>query len=252
MDFKRVLFVSDFHCGHKTGLTPPAYHRRDSKDKLDQIAIELWNKFVEIIDSIRPFDLCVAVGDLIDGRENSSECREGNRQIQAEIAVDCLRFIDAKKYVVIRGTPYHVGKSEHFEKYIADKVNAISFGAHEYIDVNGLVFDCKHKVGMSAVPYNTMPLAKEKLWAKLWADKGQPDSTVIVRAHTHKFNYCGDFDWLGLTTPGLQGTSEYGVSQIIRTIDFGVVYFDVWSADKWDWKAKQLELELTKSAVVKL
>jgi hypothetical protein len=234
-------------------LLPPGLHRPYSGDKLDQVAIELWNEYDKIIQPLKPIDVCIANGDLIDGRENSAECIQGDRQQQADIASICLKHTEAEKYVVVKGTPFHVGRGEKFESSIAEKLNAVSFGAHEFIDVNGLVFDCKHKVGSSGIPHGPYtPIAKERLWGVLWADKGQPKSRVVIRSHTHKFNYCGDFDWLGLTTPGLQGTSEYGVTQVSRTIDFGVVYFDVWSEDKWEWKAKQLGLELIKSEVVKL
>ena len=250
---KRVLILSDTHCGHKTGLLPSNWHRPYSEERHDHIAIELWEQFVKIVEPLKPIDICIANGDLIDGRENSVECIDGNRKKQAEIASACLKYIEAKKYVVIKGTPYHVGRNENYEENIAIEVDAKLFGAHEFIDVNGLIFDCKHKVGSSGIPHGPYtPIAKERLWSILWADKGQPQSKIIIRSHTHKFNYCGDFDWLGLTTPGLQGTSEYGVTQVSRTIDFGVVYFDVWSKDRWEWKGKKLELELTKSEAIKL
>ena len=250
---KRVLVLSDIHCGHITGLLPPGLHRNSSKEKSDRIAIELWHEYIKIIEPLKPIHICIANGDLIDGRENSAECIGGDRNKQADIASICLQQTGAKKFVIIKGTPYHVGRIEKFEARIADNVNAVSFGAHEFVDVNGLVFDIKHKVGASGIPHGPYtPIAKERLWSVLWADKGQPGSDIIIRSHTHKFNFCGDFDWLGMTTPGLQGSSEYGVTQVSRTIDFGVVYFDIWSGDKWEWKARQLELELTRSELIKL
>lgn len=253
MKKKRVIVLSDTHCGHKTGLLTPDKYRRDSKEQQDKIAIELSETFRNMVEPLKPFDICIANGDLIDGRENSTELREGDRNRQADIASDCLKQTEARKYVIIKGTPYHVGRNEKFEERIADNLHASSFGAHEYIDINGLIFDCKHKVGSSSIPHGPYtPIAKERLWAVLWSDKGQPDSDIIIRSHTHKFNFCGDFDWLGLTTPGLQGTSEYGATEVQRTIDFGIVYFDVWNKEKWEWHAKQLELELTKSEVIKL
>lgn len=250
---KRVLILSDTHCGHLTGLLPPGQHRERSDDKTDKIAIELWNKYEKLIDSIKPIDICIANGDLIDGRENSTECLRGDRNWQADLASICLKKTGAKKYVVIKGSPFHVGKTEKFESRIADNLKADCYGDHKHVDVNGLVFDLKHKVGTSSIPHGQFtPIAKENLWAVLWADKGWPRSQVVVRSHTHKFNFCGDFDFLGFTTPGLQATSEYGKSQVSRTIDWGFVYFDVWSKDKWTWKPEALSLELIKSKVVKL
>ena len=249
---KRVLILSDLHCGHKTGLLPPGQHRPHSDDKLDQVGIELWKQFVGIIEPLKPFDVVIANGDLIDGRENSGELIQGDRNFQADLATACLQETECKHFAIIKGTPFHVGKAEQFEGRVADNLNAKSFGAHEYIEINGLVFDCKHKVGSSAVPHGPYtPIAKERLWSVLWGDKGQPNSKVIIRSHTHKFNFCGDFDWLGMTTPGLQGTSEYGVTQVSRTIDWGVVYFDIWSKDQWNWKPVALELDIVKSEVVK-
>ena len=107
---KRVLILSDLHCGHKTGLLTPEYHRPHSGNKLDQVGVELWEQFCALIEPAKPFDLVVAVGDLIDGRENSAELIEGDRNKQADIASDCLRETECKNFVIIKGTPFHCGR----------------------------------------------------------------------------------------------------------------------------------------------
>jgi hypothetical protein len=250
---KRVIILSDLHCGHATGLTPPGQHKVYSEEIDDKIMIDLWNRFEKKVNKYKPYNAAILNGDGIDGRENGREVFLGDRNAQADLATICMQQTEADHYVVIKGTPYHVGKHEKFEERIADNLNADKFGGHEYVDINGRILDLKHKVGSSSVPYGIFtPIAKEALYAKLWADKGWPDSDTIIRSHVHKYAFCGDFDFAAFTTPGLQGTSEFGVLNVSRTIDWGFLILDIKSKKEWTWTAVRLELPLIISEPIKL
>jgi hypothetical protein len=257
-DFKRVLVCSDLHCGHRTGLTHPNWHRPNSEDKLDWIQSELWWRWKKEIEKLKPIDIAFWNGDLIEGRNKpSGELMTGDRNEQVIYAAHAMAETEAQVHVVSTGTTFHVGV-EDFERnlrenaLLAGKVKQA--GAHNYVDVNGLVFDLKHKVGASSVPrYGKFtPIAKDALWARLWADKGWPESKVIIRSHTHEFAFCGDTSFLGMTTPGLQATSVYGRKEVSRTIDWGFVYFDVVNGEEFEWNPVILKLNLVKSKVLKL
>jgi hypothetical protein len=134
-------------------------------------------------------------------------------------------------------TPYHTGQEEDWEDVLAREVGA-KIGAHEWVDINGLVFDVKHHVGSSQIPHGRhTAVARERLWSQLWAEREQtPKADVIIRSHVHYFDYCGGRDWLAMTTPALQGLgTKFGARRCSGTVDFGLLSFDVASRDEWSW-----------------
>jgi len=254
---KRVCVIADLHCGHRAGLTPPSYHRPHSNDKFHKVQIELWGLFTSRIDAIKPIDLLLVNGDCIDGRGEKSGSRELvtiDRREQTKMAIQAIEYTEAKNIVMTYGTGYHVGNIEDRENDIADAVKADKIGGHEFVDVNGLVFDLKHKIGNSQIPHGrATPIAKEKLWNIMWAErKNQPNSDVIIRSHVHHFDYCGNSRFLGMTTPALQGMgSIYGSRECSGTVDWGFVWFDVTSKRNYTWKSEVVEVESQRVEVLK-
>ena len=224
---KRVLVVSDFHCGHNAGL------RVDETDSR-------WRRFASEVKKLQPIDICVANGDLIDGKgekTGGTELITSDRKQQSKMAVKILEFINAKTYRLTYGTPYHVGKEEDWEGVIADRIDG-SIQGHDFFEVNGLCFDVKHRISGSSIPHGRFTaLARQKVWNLFWSELGEtPKSDIIIRSHVHYFQYCGGRNWMALITPALQGWgSKFGDRVCEGTIDWGFVYFDVWSKTRWTW-----------------
>lgn len=258
---KRVLVVSDLHCGHRSGLTPPSWQYTEGDDEkrnqyLKQQKI-LWDFFLESVEVLKPIDIVIANGDLIDGRGEKSggtELIEPDRKQQAEMAATCLRKTEASKYYLTFGTSYHGGKQEDFEEITADLLGAEGIDGHIWVDVNGLVFDCKHKVGSSSIPHGRFTaLAKEQLWNELWsAENGQTRADVIIRSHVHYHVSASAPGKLMVITPALQGFgSKYGVRQCSGVVNIGVTYFDIEDKEHYTWGTKILNMALIKPAVLK-
>jgi hypothetical protein len=239
---KRVLIVSDYHCGHIVGLTPPGWQltpadeRASTKrDKFITVQRACWQFYDDIIKKHGPFDVIVANGDLIDGdgwRSGGTEQHTLDRLHQCEMATYALRAAMSKwtKVFVTVGTAYHTGQAEDFETVIANDVKAEKIGSHEWVDVEGVVFDCKHHLGSSSVPHGRhTAIARDYLWSILWAERGlAPKADVIIRSHVHYHNYCGGPGWLALTTPALQGYgTKYGGRRCSGIVDFGATIFNV-------------------------
>ena len=186
---RQVLIVSDLHCGSHFGLTPPRWqHKADSAkyQKLQAITWEWWCKEIKRAGNI---DLVICNGDAIDGtgyRSGGTEQITTDRQEQVEIAIECLSKIKAKKFHFTYGTPYHNGDAEDYELSIAKSFDA-KIGGHEWVQVGGVVFDCKHTIGGSVVPHaRYTALGREDLWAGLWNELGaSPKANIIVRSHVH-------------------------------------------------------------------
>jgi len=251
---KKVILVSDLHAGHVVGLTPPSRHAVLSKlatkaqKKLEKTREKLWEIFAKEVKARGPFDIAIANGDMIDGdggRSGGSELLTPDPQEQASMAAECLKFIKAPQVYMTYGTPYHTGQTTDYERLVRDLVqdskytDTCEIKSHLYLDVNGVMFDCKHKTGSSGIPHGRhTAVAKEKLWAKLWADTGvAPDSDIIIRSHVHYAAYCGGPNHLAMTTPALQGLgSKYGTRQCSGIVDWGFTVFDIESDGRYSWE----------------
>ena len=147
---KTVVIVSDFHCGHVVGLTPPSYQSSSgSLEKFGEMQRAVWAHYAETLKVLQPIHLLIVNGDCIDGKGEKSggtELIEQDRTEQAQMAVECIEQTNAKNIIMTFGTPFHTGTLEDFERSIADAVKC-KIGSHEWIDVNGVMFDVKHKIG---------------------------------------------------------------------------------------------------------
>jgi hypothetical protein len=262
-DFKRVVVISDLHCGHLVGLTPPdfdAIYPEGPKRALQKIRARCWDFYKTRLDELKPIDALIVNGDAVDGKGKKSGGTEHitvDRTEQVDMAAYAIAYAEADKIVMSYGTPYHTGVDEDWEDEVAKHkwVQALKIGGHDWIDVNGLIIGYRHKVGSSTIPHGRhTQMAKERLWNLLWAERDEyPRSDVIIRSHVHYFNFCGGDGWLAMTTPGLQAYgSKLGVRAMSGTVDFGLVWFDVWSKEKWRWDKALLRFRHVKPVVLKV
>ena len=254
---KRVVAITDPHCGHLVGLTPPEF-QWSINSKWGLIQYQLWSAYIEMLAKLKPIDILLFLGDGIDGkgpRSGGTECITTDRNTQVDMAVRVIQEAEADSIVMAYGTPYHVGSNEDWERNIADKVKATKLGGQEWPEVNGLVFDIKHKIGASTIPHGRgTPIAKDRLWNYLWAEHDeQPKADIILRGHVHYFYYCGEDSWLGMTLPALQGLgSKYGTRQCSGHVDFGLVYFDVEDDGRYSWGWDIARVSSQKATTLKL
>jgi hypothetical protein len=238
--FKRVLTVGDLHSGHRVGLTPPEFDFAEENDRWYRIRREMWKAYTRAIDAIKPIDIMIVNGDAIDGkgfRSGGTELITTDRRFQCTMAKSAILYAEADVIKMTYGTAYHTGQSEDWEKVLADELGA-SIGSHEWFNINGTVFDCKHKIGSSSIPHGRgTPLAKDRFWNLIWTEFGeQPKADVVIRSHVHYFNYIGEDHWLAMTLPALQGQgSKFGARICSGTVHFGIVWFDCFDNGSFAW-----------------
>lgn len=249
---KRIVIISDLHCGHRSGLTPPEFqydpenqeHEWSKFGKIQQI---LWDFYSETINSLKPIDGLFVNGDAIDGkgpRSGGNEQITTDRNIQANMAARAIELAEAKNILMTRGTAYHTGDMEDWEDLVAEKVGA-KIGNHEWADVNGLIFDLRHHIGRSTVPHGrlTAPL-REQLWNMIWAEiAGYPKADVIIRSHVHYHVDGQVFGRRVFITPALQLHTKYGSKLATGTVDVGLISFDVENKENYTWKVHKLNLK---------
>ncbi len=237
---QRVLLFADSHCGSDVGLTPPSWQwsfianppneEIRIRNKFAKSQVECWRWYTETLNILRPIDVCLINGDTIDGdgkRSGGTEQITTDRKKQVAMAIECIEQIGAKHYTMTFGTPYHTGDAEDFEIDVAKHLGC-KIGSHEWEDINGCVFDLKHKQGNCINPSTS--LFNEIRDNKDWALVGeQPKADILVRSHTHRFCVHRVEDTIGISTPGLQAYgTKFGARQCSRKVQFGLIALDVW------------------------
>jgi hypothetical protein len=236
---KRILVISDLHCGAQTGLTPSEWQTTD-------LQRQLFDLYTSWLDEFSPFDILFVNGDAIDGVGERAGCTEQiaiDRRIQVKIAAECLYQANAKQIHIIAGTPYHTGTSEDWEQILADEVKG-QFHSRGFFEVNGVEFNLKHKIGASSVPHGRLtPLAREILLNREWHLEGtEPLARVLIRSHVHYYEQIDHAGCIGFITPGLQSLgSKYGARQCGGIVHFGVLVIDVDSKGGITWICKKAE-----------
>lgn len=255
---KRILGLSDFHCGHVIGLTHPDYFNGDRR--IRAIQKECFDHFLQARGD---YDAVVLNGDQIDGKgEKSGGCEQWttDRKKQAECAVECVKAVIKNKRTPIfstYGTGYHVGNSEDFEDLVVtglqnDGYNAQACKSHLWLEMEGVMFDFKHHCGSSGIPHGRHTAqAKERLWNVLWSERGQcPKANVIVRSHVHYYSLAGGPEWVAMTTPALQGLgSKFGERRCSGIVDYGYTTFYA-DNGRFDWDVNILQFEAQKDKAI--
>lgn len=251
MNKKRMLILSDLHAGHAVGMTPPAFNPQYT-DPLMHIDSEYRSKLYEwTMDEIKKLgriDITIHNGDAVDGKgykSGSTEAIEPDRNRQVEMARTFLEAINTKELRLTYGTGYHVGNEEDFEDNLADALGCPRPLAVLNVEVNGLVFNFKHKVGGSQIPHGRLTAQlRDKVWNDIWAQRGEfPKSDVQIRSHNHYFVHGGNYDFLVIGTPALQGYgSKYGSRIMSGTVDYGFIHADIDEKGRLSWEPHILRM----------
>lgn len=262
---KRILAIGDMHCGHLVGLTPPQWqisdgHHAGKRHKFSLIQTEIWNWFCRQVDALQPIDIVFINGDSLDGKgARSGGCEQITTDMleQCAMAQVCIDRIRAKHIVMTYGTTYHgtTESGELWEDVLATNVGADKIGTHEWISVNGVVFDLKHHIPVSQVPHTrATAVMRDRLWNALWAEHDeQPRADIILRSHAHYYIAVDSVDWLAMVLPPLQGMgSRYGSLRCSGHVDVGMVHFDVAKNGSRAWEKHIIKVRSQKAAALKL
>jgi hypothetical protein len=247
------------HCGHVAGLTPPDYWLRetDATRPLARLQRECWRYYAAQIKALKPIDTLLVCGDAIDGngsRSGGTEQLTTDRHAQCDMAAECIALAEARNVVMVYGTPYHTGDAEDFEREIRRRVPVLKIGGHEWVEIDGVTFDLKHKIGSSSIPHGRhTAIARDRLWNLLWAERDeQPLAGIMLRAHDHYHALAGGAGWLAMTLPALQAAhTKYGSRQCSGTVDFGLVHFDIENGG-YTWQAHLARLRQQRAEALRL
>jgi len=202
-----LIVVSDLHCGCQLGLCPPEGIQLDEGGSYMPSPLQLkmwefwryfWREWVPKVTRGDDYAVCCN-GDAIDGIHHGSVTQiTHNLKDQKEIAYKILSQVVKRKkcvkYIHIRGTEAHSGKSGQIEDELAKSLGAepdengkyALWVAHIRVG-RGLVF-VSHAIGStSSAAYETSAPQRALIGAIFRAAKANreiPD--VLVRSHRHR------------------------------------------------------------------
>ncbi len=220
---RSIVIISDLHCGSIYGLTPPEYF----KTYRSSIQREAWDAYISMARRWGAPDVLVVNGDAIEGtqsRQGGAELITSDRNVQSDMAVDCIRRWHADEILMTYGSKYHVGEqAEDFEYNIAQRVKATIEGRLFFM-LGGMTFDVRHKVGSSSIPHGrATALIREMMWDLMKAaeDTG-PKVSVVVRSHVHYHIWIEQPGRVMFTTPALQlSRGRYGARECTGETHWG-------------------------------
>ena len=253
---KRLLFLADTHCGARGGLAPPAWQIPADRDDMVQhawhsIQAEAWDTYLGWLKECGPVDMAVHMGDAIDGtsdRSSGTELLTSDMAEQCQIAGACLHPVRAARWLFLYGTPYHTAAGGQDW----DALVACEFGGeihdHAWVEVNGCVFDLKHKAGGASAPAGgDAYLRGEILWSHEWALRHEwPLPHQIARAHVHRARQVDH----ARTLPALATWSKYGGRQCRGYVDFGLSWCDVTPNGEATWHVRSKTLDAGRPQVL--
>jgi hypothetical protein len=179
---------------------------------------------------LKPIDKLYYLGDGLDGtghRSGGTELIWRDMKVQVRICIEALEIVEAKDMTMVYGTPYHTGQAEDFEMDIAQHFKC-KIGGHEWEEINGCMFDLKHKQSNCKNPATSIwnEMVDQREWAGL---EEQPKADVLIRAHNHRFCILKLEGCTGISIPALQAYgTKFGARQCSRKVQFGLVALDVW------------------------
>lgn len=247
----RIRFLGDLHCGHRAGLTPPAWWPSEEADPhACRLLDEMWLRWRDLCTRLPKPDWCVVNGDAIDGRGERTGGAEllagcADRTKQAEMALDCLSMLSPRRgWKMTRGTPYHTGECEEYENILAGKLGA-EISDRLNLECGPWIFDVRHALGGTSVPYGkTTAISREHIWDMLWGEWDcQKPENVIIRSHLHWACHVWEPTWQGWVLPALQGPlTRFGSLRCSNVVHWGVVDAVVSSKGVLSWEPSIIRL----------
>lgn len=229
MSVKAIAVVSDLHCGSIYGLLPPNFTNAAEapvhQNPLQQFLWECWEYYAA---QLKRYDVAAVIvnGDAIDGAQQAQKQTELCLPLlsdQSRAAVDCLQVLlmQTPKAAVYftAGTPYHSQPGAREEEAIAKALNARKYhglGTGIYVresldlDVDGVVLNFAHHIGVTGGIYRGTAIDREALFAALAGREGKYQrSDCIVRSHAHFFYHAELPHRHAVITPCWQLQTQY-------------------------------------------
>lgn len=238
---KRMMVISDPHCGHVCGLTPPEWQGHHDP-WIEKIQSAMWDFYRNAVSEIRrtsptgKIDILLSAADGVEGPGHFNKGREvfvPDMNDQAEMYRGVLTLPMADDIAAVTGTPSHVGReATNYERIALDAVGG-TLDIRMSKMIHGVHVDMKHMTSSSSIPHGRgTPLLRQKMWESLWAEEeGRGAAQLMLRGHVHYHlavtGLTNGKRWWVMSLPSLQGPSDFGARACDGIVNIGVTWFDL-------------------------
>lgn len=221
-EVKRILVVSDLHCGSTVGLCPPDFEAEEGQRiTLNEWQQWMWGEWCGLFAYAKSrygtLDALIVNGDAIDGDHHRTmqvwSKNLGDHLRAAHHALQPLAELARRVYIVL-GTESHTGSLEHaLANLLGADRQSKQRPAHDRLtlDIDGVRICAVHHMPSTSRAWLRgnalgMELANHRLHA---AEVGERMPDVLCLAHRHQFGLYHDHAGAVLSTPSWQGPTRY-------------------------------------------
>jgi predicted phosphodiesterase len=200
---KRILCVSDLHCGSIHGLK--------FKGELNAFQKIYEQKWHEMCDSGR-FRACFVLGDVCDGVNRKGEGYElytASRIDQVEEAANRLSEVKTSVYRGCHGSDYHSDENTSMDLMVMKELHG-EFGTDLSVTVDQYRFHLGHTISAAK------NASHEEILASILNEKHFGHFDMLLRGHLHKYVYTSLPDGQLCVVPGWKGRDSFAKKRGLR------------------------------------
>lgn len=234
---KRILILSDLHCGSQFGLLPPDYYNKERDLTLHQSKIQdfLWDHWMQMIKDVGTVDKVICNGDIIDGTNYKGQGKDlltTDVYVQCDIAKTCLNMIKCNEFIFTQGSGYHVGHNISADEVLCNMMGGKWYGYFGDLIIDNITMNVMHWGSYSkrsGSRFNSQQVMVNELLLE------DTSADIFIRSHTHYFAFSGTSKSLVVNTPCWKGLDGHCSVTSQQRPDNGYVLFNINGADySWD------------------
>jgi len=213
---RRVLCISDLHCGSVWGLWHPDYKTRHQNtirlNSVQEEIYEKWELMREEVNEGEGYDTVFLIGDLIDGlnkRNYGMERMVSNLNEQVGVVLKLLKPICKGKEVIgITGSAYHGSADYEIDRRICNELRGKYGGSicNVRLKHTDKIINIAHGSGFPP-QYIGTKMSKEILLSIMSAKlEKTPNIDILIRGHFHEYAHLEMLNRHFILNPAWEGT----------------------------------------------
>jgi hypothetical protein len=236
---KKVLAISDLHCGGMSGLLPPNYYNADRDLYLKQSRVQefVFEYYRVMCKEIGRVDLVICNGDIVEGLNKHGKGKDvliTDMMVQCDIAKTVLSMIDCNHYIFTQGSNYHVNDNPSADEMICHEMNGDWYGWFGDVMVDNITINVQHETSFTKDPSNQFNSQQKDI--SLLKLQGDDPADIYLRSHIHRFTYTGNSNSMTVTTPCWKGMDGFTSKKSQLRPDNGYVLFNIEGSNySWDY-----------------
>lgn len=221
---KRILCVSDLHCGSIYSPMPSEVWIEKGDERTSNVITanplqeSLYNWFLEGRDYAGRVDACFVLGDSIDGPNRKStgfELWTSNLHQQCKTAADILSMIKTSEYFGVQGSTYHVSENTSSDLAVMEILKG-KFGSDLVVEIGEKRCYLWHEVAYSSSPISKATAGNANIVGAKMNEEFFGKFDILLAGHTHEYREVRDIHGHFINVPGWKARDAYIAKKGLR------------------------------------